>query len=131
MKINRASIEETLRENVERLGLCDHEIAQKLNVGTTTINCWRNRFNIKPADKFHWRFREKYGQIAEQEFRELVEQGVSLQEIGRRFGFSREYARQVHQKLYGMSYREFAKRRWPHTEGRRPQASKQHSQVLV
>ncbi len=111
MKINRYTIERILRESVEHQGMCDHEIAEMLKVGTTTVNCWRNRFKIKPAEKFHRRFREKYGEVAEQRFRKLIEQGMSLQGIGRQFGFSREYARQVHRKLYGMSYREFVKER--------------------
>lgn len=131
MKINRNTIEKILRDNIERRGLCDHEIAQMLNVGTTTVNCWRNRFSIRPAEKFHRRFREKYGEVAEQQFRELVEQGVSLQEIGRRFGFSREYARQVHRKLYGMSYREFTKSRQAEGKPARVKGEKQTARQTV
>jgi len=64
MKIDKARIEQFIREKVEIETLTDAQIARLLNVGTSTLSHWRNKFHIKPADKFKRKFKEKYGSDA-------------------------------------------------------------------
>ena len=95
MKIDKANIEKFIREKVEVEALTDAQIARLLNVGTSTVSHWRNKFNIKPADKFKRKFKEKYGPDALESFDMMVQNRTTLQEIANYFGFTREYARQV------------------------------------
>ena len=111
MKIDKANIEQFIREKVEIDSLTDAQIARLLNVGTSTISHWRNKFNIRPADKFKRKFREKYGSDALQSFDMMVKNRTTLQEIANYFGFTREYARQVYNKLYNGSYSDHLRQR--------------------
>ena len=104
MKIDKAHIEQFIRTKVERETLTDAQIAGLLHVGTSTASHWRNKFHIKPADKFKRKFQEKYGPEALEGFDMMIRHGATLQEIASYFGFSREYARQVYNKLYQGSY---------------------------
>ena len=104
MKIYKDHIEQFIRTKVELETLTDAQIAHLLNVGTSTASHWRNRFHIKPADKFKRKFQEKYGPDALECFDMMIRQGATLQEIASYFSFSREYARQVYNKLYHGSY---------------------------
>jgi hypothetical protein len=104
MKIDKAQIEQFLRTKIELETLTDAQIAGLLHVGPSTVANWRNKLHIKPADKFKRKFQEKYGPDALESFDSLIRHGATLQEIGRSFGFSREYARQVYNKLYQGSY---------------------------
>lgn len=97
------NLERFLREKVEVEHLADYQIAHILNVGTTTIFNWRHRFHIPRADKFERKFKEKYGQDAIKIFQHMVKCNATFQEIGDYFGFSREYARQVYQKLFPLA----------------------------
>lgn len=117
MKVDKRSIESVIRAgNVQ--GLTDKRIAAQLDLGLTTISHWRNKFGIKPADKFYRKFSEKYANAGGLEhFRFMVEEKKTLQAIADHFGFSREYARQVYNKLYGKprpvsDKREAQKRAW-------------------
>ncbi|MEK7082372.1 MAG: helix-turn-helix domain-containing protein [Patescibacteria group bacterium] len=112
MKIDKfVHIEQFLREKVEYEGFTDAQIASLLDVGVSTVCHWRNKFNIKPADKFPGHFKEKYGPDAIDFFHAMVRNGGMLMEIAGYFGFSREYARRVFVKLYGMSFTEYHGRR--------------------
>jgi transposase len=111
MKVDKENIEKFIREKVEVEALTDAQIARLLNVGTSTISHWRNKFNIKPADKFKRKFKEKYGHDALESFDMMVRNRTTLQEIANYFGFTREYARQVYNKLYNGSYSEHQRRR--------------------
>ena len=111
MKIDKSSIEQFIREKVEIEALTDAQIAQLLDVGTSTISHWRNKFNIRPADKFKRKFKEKYGPDAIESFDMMVRNRTTLQEIANYFGFTREYARQVYNKLYQGSYSEHQRQR--------------------
>lgn len=111
MKIDKTNIEQFIREKVEVEALTDAQIARLLKVGTSTISHWRNKFNIKPADKFERKFKEKYGPDAIESFDIMVRNRATLQEIANYFGFTREYARQVYNKLYHGSYSEHQRQR--------------------
>jgi DNA-binding CsgD family transcriptional regulator len=104
MHIDKAHLEQFLRTKIELETLTDAQIARVLHVGSSTVSHWRHNFRIKPADKFKRKFQEKYGPDAFESFDSLIRHGATLQEIGRSFGFSREYARQVYNKLYQGSY---------------------------
>lgn len=103
MKINRKKIENLLREKIQYGKSSDQELADILNVHPSTVSRWRNRFGIPPADKFEKRFRKKYGKNSIEIFKQMIEEEDSLQKIANRFGFTREYARQVYNKLYSDS----------------------------
>ncbi len=111
MKIDKARLEQFIRTKVERETLTDAQIACLLNVGASTASHWRNKFHIKPADKFKRKFQEKYGPDALESFDMMIKHRATLQEIARSFGFSREYARQVYNKLYHGSYRAHQRQR--------------------
>ena len=111
MKIDKARIEQFIREKIELEALTDAQIAPLLNVGTSTVSHWRNKFNIRPADKFKRKFKEKYGSDALACFDMMIRNHATLQEIASSFGFSREYARQVYSKLYHGSYSKHQRQR--------------------
>jgi len=100
MKIDKGQIEQFIRTKVEQEQLGDAQIAQLLHVGASTASHWRNKFHIKPAEKFGRKFQEKYGVDALECFDMIICRGGSLREVATYFGFTREYARQVYQKLY-------------------------------
>ena len=104
MKIDRTRIEQFIREKVEIEALTDAQIARLLNVGTSTVSHWRNKFHIRPANKFKRKFKEKYGADALECFDMMIRSQATLQEIASYFGFSRAYARQVYNKIYQGSY---------------------------
>lgn len=55
--------------------------------------------------RFTKRFEQKYGIGAVAKFRAIIENPEkSLSDVGRHFGFTREYARQVYMKMYGCTY---------------------------
>ncbi|MEK7099122.1 MAG: hypothetical protein AAB916_01230 [Patescibacteria group bacterium] len=110
LKIDKNHIEQFIREKVDE-ALTDGQIAHLLNVVPSTVSQWRNKFNIKPADKFKKKFKEKYGPDALECFDVMIRNRATLQEIARHFGFSREYARQVHNKLYHGSYSDHMRQR--------------------
>lgn len=100
MKINKYKIETILRQKIEHGSWSDQELANILKVHPSTVSRWRNRFNISPSDKFEKRFRKKYGRESIEIFKKMVVEESSLQRIANHFGFTREYARQVYNKLY-------------------------------
>lgn len=111
MKIDKTQIEVFLRQKVEDETLSDAQIARLLHVGTSTVRYWRERYHIKPAQKFQRKFRDKYGPDALERFDHMVRTRATLQAIAAHFGFTREYARQVYKKLYHASYRKGPVRR--------------------
>ena len=113
MKIDKAQIEHFIRTKVEMETLTDAQSARLLNVVNSTASYWRNKFHIKPADKFKRKFQEKYGPDALECFDMMIGQSATLQETASYFGFSREYARQVYNKLYHGSYRTHQRQRGP------------------
>ena len=65
------------------------------------------RFGLKNKNGFPRRFNLKYGFGAVNTFKNMIEDSHnSLSDVGRHFGFTREYARQVYEKIYGYPYTE-------------------------
>lgn len=101
-----------LKEKVEEEGLYDYEIARILGVGRGRIGQLRRDFGINRKNGFSRRFERKYGRDAVARFKNLVEDPKnSLADAGNYFGFSREYARQVYEKICGCPYTEAYKRK--------------------
>src|SRR5215813_7273546 len=98
-KVDASCIEQFLRAKVETEQLGDQEIALALQVSLSTVTYWRHKLHIPPADKFTRKFQAKYGPDALERVKRMRRQGATRQAIARQFGFSKEYARQVCNKL--------------------------------
>ena len=106
------SLYEFIKQKVEVDTLHDYEIASVLNVNPSSIGKFRKAYGIKKANGFSRRFERTYGEGAVEAFKKMIENpDSSLTDVGRHFGFSREYARQVYKKIYGRSYAEAYKRK--------------------
>ena len=100
------------RKKVEGESLYDYEIARMLDMSTTSVRKLRNAFGIKRVNGFSRRFEIIYGNGAVEKFKNLIEDPEnSLTDVGKHFHFTREYARQVYQKVYGYPYTETYKRK--------------------
>lgn len=106
------SLLEFIQQKVGREALHDYEIAEILRVSVALVRKLRNHYGIKKANGFHRHFERTYGEGAVKKFKELIENpDHSLTDVARYFEFSREYARQVYQKIYGSPYTEAHKRK--------------------
>ena len=64
------------------------------------------KFGIKAAEDFSRRFEAAYGPGAINRFKELIEDpDNTLADVGRHFGFSKQYTHKVFTKIYGYPYR--------------------------
>ncbi len=111
-RIQERHIRRFLHKKIAHEHLTDAEIARILGVATTTIFNWRHKFQIPRAEKFERKFTEKYGKDAISVFQRMVDRQATFQEIGDHFGFTREYARQVYQKLYPQDNQKRRKINW-------------------
>lgn len=103
---------EFIRQKVQTDALTDCEIASLLNVSSSSISKLRRAYGITKAKAFSKRFERSYGEGAVATFKEMIENpDCCLTDVGRHFGFSREYARQVYRKIYGCSYAAASKRK--------------------
>lgn len=103
---------EFIKQKVEVDTLHDYEIASILNVSTLSIGRWRKIYEIKKVDGFSRGFKHTYGEGALETFKKVIENPYStLADVGRYFGFTREYARHVYKKIYGRSYTKAHKRK--------------------
>jgi excisionase family DNA binding protein len=101
-----------IKQKAQVDGLYDHEIASLLKVSHWMITNLRNAYRIKRIDGFPRRFDRRYGKGSVEKFKKMAENpDITLTEIGRHFGFSKEYARQVYQKIYGSAYTEALKKK--------------------
>jgi hypothetical protein len=80
---------------VGKCAMSDREIASKLEVRAATVCYWRKRLGIRPAEKFEKKFRVKHGPDSLDVLFGMLKTQCSYAEIGRVFGFTREYARQL------------------------------------
>lgn len=98
---------EFMKKKIEAESLYLYEVAELLNLNVAKVSRLSKRFGIRNKNGFKKRFTNKYGTDAVPKFKNMVEESeTSLAEVGRRFGFSREYARQVYKKIYGFEYTE-------------------------
>jgi methylphosphotriester-DNA--protein-cysteine methyltransferase len=105
-------LDEFIKQKVEGDTLHDHEIAHILNVDKSRICKLRREYGIKRANGFLRRFERTYGAGAVQTFKKMIESPeTSLTDVGRHFGFTREYARHVYRKICGRPYGEAYQRK--------------------
>jgi excisionase family DNA binding protein len=101
-----------IKQKAQVEGLYDYEIASLLEVSDSMITKLRNAYGIKRVNGFSRRFDRRYGKGSVEKFKKMVENPDStLAEIGRHFGFSKEYARQVYKRIYGSAYTEAFKKK--------------------
>jgi ribosomal protein S24E len=101
------TLKDFLKQRIEGDGFFDREIADTLHVSISTAHKLRKQYGIKKADTVLKRFETTYGPGAVQLFQDIIEDpSTSLSDVGRSFGFTRENARQVYQKIYGFPYTE-------------------------
>lgn len=94
-----------LRQKVKNEALYDYEIAGILGVSRGRIGNLRRELSITKKEGFPARFERKHGKGSVARFKKLIEDpATSLADVGNRFGFSREYARQVYREIYGCPY---------------------------
>ena len=99
------TLNEFMTQKIIEESLYDHEIGRLLGVAPNIIGRVRRGLKLKRKNGFSRRFEQRYGQGAVTTFKTMIEKrSVSLSGVGRYFGFSREYARQVFQKIYGRPY---------------------------
>jgi hypothetical protein len=94
-----------IRQKVKNEALYDYEIASILGVSRGRIGTVRRELGITKKEGFPARFERKYGKGSVARFKSLIENPTtSLADVGNRFGFSREYARQVYREIFGYPY---------------------------
>jgi len=101
-----------IKQKTQVEGLYDYEIASLLEASDSMITKLRNAYGLKRINGFSRRFDLKYGKGSVDKFKKMAENPDStLAEIGKHFGFSKEYARQVYKRIYGCAYTEAFKRK--------------------
>lgn len=101
-----------MEQKVEVESLYNYMIADILNVDKKQVGLLVKHFGLKKTNGFSNRFEHRYGTGAIDTFKAMIEDPEnSLSDVGRHFGFSREYARQVYEKIYGFPYTETFKRK--------------------
>jgi methylphosphotriester-DNA--protein-cysteine methyltransferase len=103
---------EFIKQKTEVESFHDHEIASLLNLSKSRICKLRKEYGIKRVNGFSRRFERTYGIGAVEIFKKIIEGAdTSLTDVGRHFGFTREYARHVYKKIYGRPYSEAYRRK--------------------
>jgi len=106
------SLREFIREKIEQDNLCDYEIAGTLNVSNATIGKLRRDYGLKRTNGFVRRFEKNYGKGSVKTFRRMIDNPHStLTHVAEHFGFSRENARLVYRKIYGVPYTQAHKKK--------------------
>ena len=106
------SVYEFMKQKVEAESLYQYEIADLLNLDVKKVGQLSRHFGLRKKNGFKRRFNLKYGKGAVNVFKTMIENTEnSLSDVGRHFGFSREYARQVYENLYGYTYTKTYKRK--------------------
>jgi len=96
-----------MKQRVEKDGLTDREISHILHISWSTVGNLRRQFGLKKLPPFYRHFERRYGPGAVKRFKAIIEDpSTSLADVGRSFGFTRETARQIYQKIYGFPYTE-------------------------
>ena len=99
------SLLELMKHKVEVEALPNYEIANILNIRRKHVRELIEYFALNKSKAFPARFEKRYGRGAVNIFKTIIESpNKSLSDVGRYFGFSREYARQVYKLLYGTPY---------------------------
>ncbi|MGD9157107.1 MAG: hypothetical protein PVG39_01750 [Desulfobacteraceae bacterium] len=96
---------EFMKQKLEEESFFNYEVADLLDVDPQSISMWRRAFGLRRGNVFLKRFENKYGKGAVDTFKKLAhEPENTLADVGRHFGFTREYARQAYFIIFGKSY---------------------------
>ncbi|MGD8386605.1 MAG: hypothetical protein PVG49_05665 [Desulfobacteraceae bacterium] len=101
-----------MRKMIEERALFDYQVAEMLHIKPATVGFLRRDLGLK-RDGFKQRFEKRYGPGSVEAFRELSSRPeTALKDIARRFGFSRQYAWVIFEKICGKPYSDaFQKKR--------------------
>ncbi len=98
-------METFLIQKTAKESLFNYEIAEILGISSSEVRSLIKRSGIKRGCVFKRQFKKKYGPDALKTFDKMIsDPETNLADVGRYFGFSREYARQAYKTLYGMPY---------------------------
>jgi len=101
------TVKDFMKQRVGRDGLADRDIAHILHISASTVGNLLREYGIRRPHPFFRRFERSYGPGAVKRFKAIIEDpSTSLADVGRQFGFTRETARQIYQKIYGFPYTE-------------------------
>ncbi|HUV59098.1 MAG TPA: helix-turn-helix transcriptional regulator [Desulfatiglandales bacterium] len=106
-------IQDLMQQVIEINGLLiDREIINIPDVNIPTICKLRKQYGIKRADSSLRRLERRYGPGFVMRFKSIIEDpSSSLADVGRHFGFSREYVRRIFKKIYRLPYTEIYKKK--------------------
>jgi hypothetical protein len=106
-------IQDLMQQVIEINGLLiDREITTIPDVNIPTICKVRKQYRTKRADSTLMRLETRYGPGFVIRFKSIIEDPFSsLAEVGRHFGFSREYVRRIFKKIYRFPYTEIHKKK--------------------
>ena len=106
-------IQDLMQQVIEINGLLiDREITTIPDVNIPTICKVRKQYRTKRADSTLMRLERRHGSGFVIRFKSIIEDpSSSLADVGRHFGVSREYVRQIFKKIYGFPYAEIYKKK--------------------
>ena len=77
---------------------------------------------------FSRQFDRRYGNGSVEKFKKMAKNpDITLTEIGKHFGFSRQYVSDVYKKIYGSTYTEAVKQKWQIKKNKRVSVSTNRS----
>lgn len=125
------TVRDFMKQKVEKDGLTDREISHILHIHWSIVGNLRRQFGLKKPHPFFRHFERSYGPGAVRRFRAIIEDpSTSLADVGRSFGFTRETARQIYQKIYGFPYTEAYRQKLLHRRSK-PDSLKFSSRRLI
>ena len=99
------TIKDLMIKKLQKDGLIDREVANMLNMSIGAVRKLKKSYGIRKTDFSLKRFEERYGPGSVRRFKCIIEDpSSSLADVGRYFGFTRENARQIYKKIYGLPY---------------------------
>jgi hypothetical protein len=105
-------VQDLMQQVIKINGLVDSQIANTPDVNIPTIYKVGRQYKLKRGDFSLERLEIKYGPGFVIRFKSIIEDPSSaLADVGRHFGFSREYVRLIFKKIYGFPYTEIYKKK--------------------
>jgi hypothetical protein len=126
------TVKDFMKQKVEKDGLTDTEISHILHIHWSTVGNLRRQFGLKKPHPFYRHFERRYGPGAVKRFKAIIEDpSTSLADVGRSFGFTRETARQIYQKIYGFPYTEAYQKKLLHRRSKADSLKLSSSRQLI
>jgi hypothetical protein len=126
------TLKDFMKQKVGRDGLADKDIAHILHIHWSTVGTLRREYGIRKPSPFFRHFESRYGPGAVKRFKAIIEDpATSLADVGRSFGFTRETARQVYHKIYGVPYTEAYQKKLLHRKSKADSLKLSSSRRLI